>query len=335
MQTQPVLTEPNVISTGSRSDFNNSGVSWGAVFAGAAVAAALSLILLILGVGLGLSSMSPWSFSATAVSAGTIIWLAFMQLMSSGVGGYLAGRLRVKWSNVHTDEVFFRDTAHGLLAWTLATLFTVVIMASAVRVLLGGVADVGGAAASAVGGAGVAATAMAHGEGQSSGSVNPVDYFSDMLMRTKPNTSATSTVPAAPDSPAPPSSSVPQNLDSSGPETSGQEMHAEVTKILLTDLPQGKLPPDDRAYLAQIVAEHTGASQADAQARVDSVYANAQKSINEAKEKVKEAANKARKVAAHTALWLFVSLLIGAFVASLMATFGGRLRDSDHLHIRN
>ena len=36
-----------------------SGVSWGAIFAGAAAAAALSLILLILGTGLGLSAVSP------------------------------------------------------------------------------------------------------------------------------------------------------------------------------------------------------------------------------------------------------------------------------------
>ncbi|MYM89254.1 hypothetical protein GTP91_19010, partial [Rugamonas sp. FT82W] len=102
-----------------------SGVSWGAVFAGAAAAAALSFILLILGVGLGLSSVSPYQYNAAPLGGATIAWLAFMQLAAAGTGGYLAGRLRVKWASVHRDEVHFRDTAHGLLAWAVATLATV------------------------------------------------------------------------------------------------------------------------------------------------------------------------------------------------------------------
>ena len=43
---------------------------------------------------------------------------------ASGVGGYLAGRLRVRWRDTDVDEVHFRDTAHGLLTWAVATLFT-------------------------------------------------------------------------------------------------------------------------------------------------------------------------------------------------------------------
>jgi len=135
----------------SVSDLNNPGVSWGAVLAGAAAAAALSFILLILGVGLGLSSVSPWSFNATAIGASTIAWLAFMQLAASGIGGYMAGRLRVKWSDIHTDEVHFRDTAHGLLAWAVATLVTVAILAGGTRAVLSGAIDAGSSVAAAVG----------------------------------------------------------------------------------------------------------------------------------------------------------------------------------------
>ena len=101
---------------------HSSAVSWGAIMAGAA-AAALSLILLILGTGLGLSSVSPWShdgISATTFGVSTIVWLALTQLLASGMGGYLAGRLRTKWVETHTDEVYFRDTAHGFLAWAIA-----------------------------------------------------------------------------------------------------------------------------------------------------------------------------------------------------------------------
>ena len=134
----------------SVSDLNQPGVSWGAVIAGAAAAAALSFILLILGVGLGLSSVSPWSFNATAIGVGTIAWLAFMQLAASGIGGYMAGRLRSKWSSVHTDEVHFRDTAHGLLAWAVATLVTVALLAGGTRAELSGAIDAGTGVAAAV-----------------------------------------------------------------------------------------------------------------------------------------------------------------------------------------
>lgn len=112
-----------------------SAVSWGAILAGAAAAAALSLILLILGTGLGLSSISPWAndgVSATTFGVTTILWVTFTQLVAAGMGGYLAGRLRTKWLEVHDDEVFFRDTAHGFLAWAIASLATATLLTSVI-----------------------------------------------------------------------------------------------------------------------------------------------------------------------------------------------------------
>ena len=139
-------------------DTAGHGVCWGAIFAGAAGAAALSLLLLILGVGLGLSSVSPWAsegVSAETFGFSTILWLTFTQLAASGMGGYLAGRLRARWSSVHTDEVYFRDTAHGFLAWSIATLLTAGVLGSAVGTILTGGAKAGAAVA------GTAATAVA------------------------------------------------------------------------------------------------------------------------------------------------------------------------------
>jgi hypothetical protein len=101
-----------------------SGVEWAAITAGALAAVGVSIILFTLGSGLGLSGANPWLFVPQAVATFTIgagIWLIVMQWLSSALGGYLAGRLRKKWVGVRTDEVFFRDTAHGLLAWALAT----------------------------------------------------------------------------------------------------------------------------------------------------------------------------------------------------------------------
>jgi hypothetical protein len=111
-----------------------SAVSWGAIAAGGVAAAAFSLFLLQLVVGLGLVSVSPWSnsgASGTTLHIAGGIALILMAVMASAFGGYITGRLRTKWVGIRTDEVYFRDTAHGVLAWAFATVITVTVLASA------------------------------------------------------------------------------------------------------------------------------------------------------------------------------------------------------------
>jgi hypothetical protein len=142
---QPVAASAYVDQTrypepAGRNEAHSSGVSWAAVIAGAFVAAALSLIMLSLGSGIGLSSVSPWSntgASATTVGTGAIIWLILMEIISSAMGGYLAGRLRTKWVNIHTDEVFFRDTAHGFLVWAVAVVLSAGFLGAAATRMVG------------------------------------------------------------------------------------------------------------------------------------------------------------------------------------------------------
>lgn len=156
---------PDIADTPVKNEAYSSGVSWAAVIGGAFVAAALSLILLALGTGLGLSSVSPWSndgASASTVGKAAILWLIIMQIVASAMGGYLGGRLRTKWVNVHTDEVYFRDTAHGFLVWAVALVITAGFLASAATSLVGrSAADVRSARASA----------------------DPSEYFVDTLFR--------------------------------------------------------------------------------------------------------------------------------------------------------
>src|SRR5689334_9085958 len=124
----------------------SGAVSWGAVIAGAVGAAALSLVLFVLGSGLGLAVVSPWAHegaSATAVSVGTIVWVTVVQLLASALGGYLAGRLRSRWVQTHTNEVYFRDTAHGFLAWAVSTLLMATLLSSALTGLVAGGAKAG------------------------------------------------------------------------------------------------------------------------------------------------------------------------------------------------
>jgi hypothetical protein len=128
------------LSSSPKTEAFASGVSWAAVTAGAFVAAALSLVLLALGAGAGLSTLSPWSNSAvspTAVGVGALLFLAIVEIVASGIGGYMAGRLRTKWVNVHTDEVYFRDTAHGFLSWCVAFVLTAAFLTSAAAAMVG------------------------------------------------------------------------------------------------------------------------------------------------------------------------------------------------------
>lgn len=281
----------------------HSGVSWAAIFAGAAAAAALSLLLLMLGAGLGFSAVSPWSgegVGAKGLGITAIIWLAVTQIIASGMGGYLAGRLRVRWANLHGDEVYFRDTVHGFLAWAVATLVTATLVAGSVSSVIGSGVQAGANVASGAATAMSSAAGSAAGANAKHGSGNSSAYFIDTLFR-----------------------------DDRGTAVSEDAAHGVVTRIFVRSLGNdGQLSADDRTYLAQIVAQRTNLSQAEAEQRVDQVYAKAHQAVADAKVKAKEAADTAAKVAAWTTLWMFITLLIGAFFASLCATFGGRRRDA-------
>jgi hypothetical protein len=139
-----VESRSDEMNSGSH-ESRSSGVSWGAVIGGAFVAAALYLILLALGAGFGLSAVSPWSnvgASASAVGTAAIVWLILIEIVASAMGGYLTGRLRTKWALIHTDEVYFRDTANGFLAWAVALVVSVIFLASGAASMVGGAAQV-------------------------------------------------------------------------------------------------------------------------------------------------------------------------------------------------
>ncbi|STR39538.1 Uncharacterised protein [Klebsiella michiganensis] len=100
-----------------------------------------------------------------------------------------------------------------------------------------------------------------------------------------------------------------------------------MTGIFANSIYSGALPQDDLTYVAQLVSQNTGISQQEAEQRVQAVYDKAQANLKEAKDKAQQAADAARKTTSYVTLWSFISLLIGAFVASLCATYGGRQRD--------
>jgi hypothetical protein len=292
----------------------NSAASWGAILAGAVAAVSLSVVLVTLGAGLGFAAVSPWSdhgLSASSFTVASTIWLIVTQWVSAATGGYLAGRLRHRWLATHTHEVFFRDTAHGLVTWGVATLIVVAVISSSVTgILSGGAHAIGGVAAA--GGQGLAAMGHADmaggsGPGAADSAGGPGGAYNlDKLFR---GTTVSSGSP-----------------DASGGRPHGDDSRGEVMHIAANAAMSGTVSDEDRQYLSALVASKTGVSQDEAQKRVDAYV----QSLKEAADKAKAAADEARQAAAKAALYTALALLIGAFIASVSAAIGGRLRD-EHL----
>ncbi|MFT0173070.1 hypothetical protein [Paraburkholderia mimosarum] len=289
-------------------------VSWAAIFAGAVAIAAFSLILLTLGTGLGLSSLSPWPGSgahAKTFGFAAIIWICVTQVMSAGLGGYLAGRLRRHWPDVSVDETHFRDTAHGFIAWALATLLSAVVVASAVTgVVREGARDVAaGEAAQAGVPTALGFGSLSRGDGLAAYRTWPIGYLIDGMLR------------------PPAGASLPDDQNA-GAAFARVEQKQEIARIFLNSLSgTGALAPDDSDYVARLVARRTGLAPTDARARVLTTWSRLQEKAGQATNAARAAADEARKATIHVTLWLFVSLLLGAFAASLMATIGGRMRE--------
>lgn len=309
-----------------------SGVSWSAIFAGATAAAALTLIMVLLGAGMGLGLASPWEgqgAEAKTIGIAGVFWITFTQVAASGLGGYIAGRLRAKWSSIRSDEMRFRDTAHGFLAWSAATLITAALLMSAAGATLGAGARAGASLASGVASTATIGAIGAGRMGEESGS-GAMGYWTDSLLR-----KAAGSGTAQPAGAATPAAPVAGQADTSAvPATPPQAMQpegpaptAELGRIFASSLRAGAMMPEDTRYVSQIVAQRTGLSQADAEKRVNDTFAKAKTATDEAIAKAKEAADTARKTAAYGSLWLFIALVIGALVASYCATLGGRARD--------
>lgn len=125
------VTEVEEVITSASPAAGGRATDWGAIIGGALGAIGVTLILFTAGSGFGLSTVEPWSFANRApetFAIGAAIWMIVMQWLSSAFGGYMAGRLRAKWVGARTDEVLFRDTAHGLLAWALATVIVAALL---------------------------------------------------------------------------------------------------------------------------------------------------------------------------------------------------------------
>jgi len=244
-------------------EIQDQGIIWSAIIGVAVAASAFLIIMAPLGSSLNFTGASPWHSMSASEKSFTLmsaVWLILMQWVSSGIGGYLTGRLRTGWIGAHTHEVFFRDTAHGFLSWALATVLGAGLLAAS-------------------------AVHMAENHGVN-GSLSE-DFAISRLLRTD-QTNSTITEQ--------------DRIDAS---------------LALRQISENEVAPDaDKNYLQQLVETRTGLSAIDAEKRVDDTIAQ-----------VKETFRTAHKTMTVAGLFIFLSMWIGAFIASAAGALGGRHRD--------
>ena len=247
-------------------------LNWSAVVAGALTGAALSLVLIAFGsaIGLSVASTAPSGrdTSATlAVLSG--LFLLLTAIVSFGFGGYVAGRLRTRWSGtLHNEFVEFRDGTHGLVSWALAVVISGVAAAIMATTLASKAVP---PAASPTANSGEALIA----------------YDLDRLFRSDRR-----------------------------PQGDISYSRAEANRILLSATSRDGIKPDDRGYLARVVAGQTGIAQPEAEKRVDEAVAA-----------TRTAVKKARQSGVILGFSVAVSLLLGAAAAWYAACLGGQHRD--------
>jgi hypothetical protein len=266
---------------------SKSAVSWGAIIAGAVVAASVSLVLLALASGLGLALVSPWP--STGASPKTFsITTAIALIVVQWLASGVGGYVT---GRLRTKWV--GTHTHEVFFRDTAHGFITWALATALvaSLLASAVSSLVGAGARAA----TAATAAAAGGATQSGLVSP--YNVDMLFR-----------PAQPDANTP---------------SGTADARAEATRILTESLSSADVPAADRTYLAQLVAARTGTSEDDARKRVDDVISRVQADET----KARQAADAARKAGAAASIYTALSMVIGAFIASVAAALGGRWRD--------
>ena len=274
-----------------------SFVEWGAVLAGAFLAAAISFVLLTFGAAIGLSAASPWpnsGVSAKLIATLAVLWAMMQQIGAFMAGGYVAGRMRSRWYETTQHEVEFRDGLHGGLVW-------------AVGIVIGAALAMATAGAAAKTGIDVAGRAVA----AASSSAEPMDAVLDNMLRP-------TTVAQAAGAPTPPAAApAPTTTRARSTAANSDETRSEVARTLASAVASGTLSDQNRAYLAQVVAQRSGLSQQEAERRV-----------NEAFTAAREAADKARKAAILTGFVTAASLIISFGAAWWAALRGGQHRDN-------
>lgn len=289
------------VDAGRTYESRGSAMSWGAILGGAIATLALTVVLVAAMTGLGLTMISPWPNSGASPVTFTV---------AAGIGLIVIQWLTAAFGGYVTGRLRAKWVAvhtHEVFFRDSAHGFLSWATASVI-----GAALVGSISAAAIGTGTRAAATVAAGAAQggavaASQMLPSQQYGLDTLFRgTKPDMAASSA-----------------------------DTRAETGRILAHGLLETEFPAADKTYLAGMIATRTGIPPAEAQKRIDDLVAQAKA----AEVKAREVADKARKSAAAAAIFTAIAMLIGAFIASVTAAFGGHQRDEaaeqdDHRNTR-
>jgi nucleoid DNA-binding protein len=256
----------------------SSYVEWSAIFAGAILTSAIIVLMTAFGSAIGLSLVSPYHGPSPIIFYIVLaLWFTWITVSSFVAGGYVTGRMRRPIDGARPHEVHVRDGVHGLVVWALAvaigTSLATLSISSAVTTLslssaVKGSADLAKSGASSMP-SGVASVA------------DPIGYSVDNLLRIDDSVSAAKSGLAG---------------NSGTTETPRQE----ISRILVMSAANGSVSSDDRAFVARVVATRSGLAAADAEKRVDSIFAQ----VKAAADKTRDANETARKAGIILALSL-------------------------------
>lgn len=263
-------------------------VSWGAVFAGAAIALVMQVILNMIGLGVGLSTVdiaegdTP---STGSLSIGAGIWWVISGMVAAALGGYIAGRLSGKASESTTAY-------HGLISWAVATLTVVYLLSTAASGLLGGAMST---ASSVLGGAGKAVGGSLQTAVQTA--APSLNDMSDPMaaIENKVRSASGGQDPAA-----------------------LREAAATAVRAALSGDPAKQAEANDKA--ADALAKEQNIPTDEAKAQVNQYQQQYKETLAKAKERTKQAADATAKGVSQAALFGSIALLLGA----LAAFFAGR-----------
>jgi hypothetical protein len=326
---------------------NVTALSWSVAIAGALAATAVTFIFLSLGSGVGLAIASPAGPSAGTLTIAGAIWLVVAQTVGYAVGGFIAGRLRIR-THIPGHETHFRDGTHGFMAWVIGVALTSVLV-----FMIGAFSATTAANVASSIGAGAMRSASMVSPTQSPGAATPISqdamsYFVDALFRTtpvQPTQPPAPSAPAATPAPAPAAAAATTPSRAAGPDPAsspagetppsmalyggvpgardlgfGDLPRVEASRILFSGVSEGALSENDRTYLARLVAARTGIPEEDAQKRVTEIQGRVM-------ERVRDTAESARRAGAYVSFWSFMALLFGAVAAVGGGVFGGKHRD--------
>ncbi|MET0617358.1 MAG: hypothetical protein ABWZ54_06270 [Luteibacter sp.] len=301
-------------------------VSWGAILAGAILAMVLQLVLTLVGAGVGLSTVDPIHYDtpdASSYGMGAAIWWAVSSVLSLFAGGWVAGHLA--GAPGRTDAML-----HGLVTWGLASLLGAYLVASAVSSVVKGGAMAAGSVASAAGTGIAAAAGPAADEAKKQLQANGItmDSVKAHAQQLLAQTGKPALQPDALKQQADGAADQLNNATQNQP-ANGEDVASVAQRIIASG--SDTVQQADRQALVNVVMARTGASQADAEQRVDTWVTQYQQTRAklaqvkaEAETKAREAADQAAKATARTALGSAIALVLGAIAAGLGGALAGR-----------